>query len=330
MKKIFRPRINRSKKICTVVLFLLSFALFQAQVKLDENSILIENISYKTIEKGDTNRVLLDIYMPKNPVKKVPVLVQIHGGAWVEGNKSLTGRTFSEMAVEQLLKLGYAVVSINYRLVNKEIHFPIPIQDCKDAIRWIRKNAEKYQFDTENIGVWGGSAGAHLSLLAAYTDDAKFIGDPDLAHYSAKVNYVLDEFGPVDMNAILQTKAGKFKLFLARLLKKDLISLRARLINAITGMDINTQKKEIIALCDDISPIHYTETAVPTMIWHGNKDNVVPLKQSKLLLKKLKENHVDAALHVIDGGDHGFTKSTESVHAEIAKQMVDFVVKNTQ
>jgi acetyl esterase/lipase len=80
-----------------------------------------------------------------------------------------------------LVEKNYAVISIDYTLVSETVHFPLPVQDTKDVVRWVRKNAEKYNFDTNNIGYFGASSGAHLSMLAAYTNDNEYVENPELS-----------------------------------------------------------------------------------------------------------------------------------------------------
>lgn len=77
-----------------------------------------------------------------------------------------------------------------------------PVSDVKDAIRWVYKNKDEYNFDTNNIGLLGISSGAHLSLLSAYSSEDEFIGDKKLANYPSKVNYVIDIFGPTELSTL--------------------------------------------------------------------------------------------------------------------------------
>ncbi|MCM8803485.1 MAG: alpha/beta hydrolase, partial [Candidatus Omnitrophica bacterium] len=81
-----------------------------------------------------------------------------------------------------------------------EAKFPAQIEDCKCAIRFLRANAEKYNIDSEKIGVWGTSAGGHLASLLGITGDFKeFEGKGGWEGYSSKVNCVCDWFGPSDL-----------------------------------------------------------------------------------------------------------------------------------
>ena len=159
----------------------------------------LKDIPYKIIEK-DT--VKLDIHLPKQKVyDKSPVVVFIHGGAWAQGNREIKYH-YTEGIKDTLQENGYTVVAINYRLVSKTVDIEEQLNDCKDAIRWIADQADKYNFDTENIGLWGESAGAHLALMTAFSTDQ----DNELP----KIRFILDNFGPTDLNKVLK-KFAYFK-----------------------------------------------------------------------------------------------------------------------
>ncbi|ASW74531.1 esterase [Chryseobacterium piperi] len=294
-------------------------------IQLFEKTNVSENIVYKT--NGNGHSVALDIYSPKgNSIEKFPVLIYIHGGGWVEGDKIIRANNYVESTILKLVEQQYAVISINYTLVSKDVHFPLPVQDTKDAIRWVRKNAEKYHFDTNNIGLFGTSAGAHLSLLSAYTQDNEFIGDPELSSYSAKVNYVVNNFGPTDLNKLLKTRVGKVGAFIVSLFSKKIVDLREKLILGISGYDINKDKRKIIEYFETISPVSYVGSATPTLILQGNRDKIVPLHQSKILHHKLINEGVKNTLTIVDGGDHGFRTTNQAYLDQLVDEMVRFII----
>ncbi len=311
-------------------LFLLTISTFgfsqkQKSTLLFEHANVSENIVYKTDETGKD--IKLDIYRRKNTEnKKRPVVMYVHGGAWVEGDKIITADNYVENTILKLLEKNYVVISINYRLVTENIHFPAPIQDTKDAVRWVRKNADKYNLDENNIGMWGVSAGAHLSLLSAYTQDEDFVGDKELSKYSAKVNYVVDNFGPTDMNRLLHTRAPKPLLLTVGLISKKIIDIRSKLIKGITGLDGKENKKEVVEFCKTISPLHYTQNTVPTLILHGNKDKIAPIRHSKRLNKMLKKQKTTHELIIVKKGNHGFSTTEKAYQEELNNAMVDFIL----
>ena len=134
----------------------------------------------------------LDLYLPEKVKGRLPVVVWIHGGAWMEGSKD-------DCPAVPFAAEGCAVASINYRLSQHAI-FPAQIQDCKAAIRWLRANADKYHLDPDHIGVWGASAGGHLVALLGTTAAVKeFEGRGGNLDQSSRVQCVLDWYGPSEL-----------------------------------------------------------------------------------------------------------------------------------
>ena len=292
---------------------------------LPEIASVTENIVYKTNKKGDS--ISLDLYAPKNTsTEKFPVLIYVHGGGWVEGNKMILADDYVENTIKKLITKQYAVISINYTLLNENTHFPLPLEDTKDAIKWVRKNAEKYNFDTNNIGLFGASAGAHLSLLAAYTPEDTFKGSPELLPYSAKVNYVIDHYGPADLNKLFHTRAGTIPVSMIGLISKKIITLQQNLVKGLSGLDVNKDQDRVIEYFKTISPVSFTSSGVPTLIVQGNADKVVPLSQSKKLYRRLKRAKVETSLIIIDKGVHSFSTTDKDRLDKMTDQMVDFVV----
>lgn len=309
-------------------IFFLSVSLFSQTKKstlLQKETTVSENITYKKDDLG--NDLQLDIYKPKNSTTgKLPVVVFLHGGAWALGDKVITPDNYVEQTILKLTEKNFAVLSVNYRLVSDTVHFPGPVEDSKDAVRWVRKNAAQYGFDSENIGYCGVSAGAHLSLLSAYTTDSEFIGDSELSKYSGRVNYVVDNFGPTDMNRLLHTKAPKPLLFVVGLIAKEIIDIRTKLAKGITGYDIKTDRKKVIEICKTVSPLNYTDNSVPTLILHGDKDKVAPLRHSKRLIKMLDKTTTPHSLIVVKKGNHGFKDTEKSYQDELNEAMVNFII----
>ncbi|MBP2619318.1 alpha/beta hydrolase [Chryseobacterium jejuense] len=292
---------------------------------LPEITALTENIVYKTSKKGDP--ITLDLYMPKNAsAEKIPVLIYVHGGGWIRGNKEIHADDYVENTVQKLTSRQYAIISINYTLINENTHFPLPLEDTKDAVRWVRKNAEKYNFNTNNIGLFGTSAGAHLSLMAAYSPDNTFMGSPELSSYSSKVNYVIDHYGPADLNKLFHTKLGTIPVSLVKMISKKIVDLQQGLVKGISGYDLNKDQDRTIEYLKTISPIVYTSTGVPTLIVQGNKDKIVPLNQAKKLHRKLKRENIQTSLIIIENGVHSFSTTDKETLDKMTDQMIDFII----
>ncbi|HNX93496.1 MAG TPA: alpha/beta hydrolase [Syntrophomonas sp.] len=131
----------------------------------------------------------LDISLPSGGKAPFPVIVSIHGGKFISGDK----RSPCAPPIR-----GYAVVSINYRLLS-EVDSLIPIvHDVKAAIRWIRANAKTYYLDPNRIAIWGESSGGYLASMVGTTAGVKGMEDLSLGNpdQSSKVLAVVDWFGP--------------------------------------------------------------------------------------------------------------------------------------
>ncbi|MFU0826223.1 MAG: Lipase 2 [Lachnoclostridium sp.] len=130
-----------------------------------------DNILYGTDKKWQ----VLDVYRPKNlPSRKLPVIVSVHGGGWVYGDKERY-----QFYCMSLVKHNFAVVNFTYRLA-PEFKYPAPIEDTNLVFHWIFQNAEKYGFDTDHIFAVGDSAGAHcLGLYTAICTNEEYAGKYD-------------------------------------------------------------------------------------------------------------------------------------------------------
>ena len=111
---------------------------------------------FDDLRYGDDERHVLDVYRPKDRAGKLPVIVSIHGGGWVYGNKEIM-----QFYCMSLAEHGFAVVSFNYRLAPKHKH-PVPLIDANKVFSWVLENAEPYGFDTDNVFAVGDSVGANI------------------------------------------------------------------------------------------------------------------------------------------------------------------------
>jgi len=287
----------------------------------------VKNILFKTTPEGDS--LLLDLFRPNIvTTTPTPVLIIIHGGAWVIGDRNLEDYSYVRKLRDELVKNNMTVISIEYTLVKSNRHFPSPIADCQDAIRWVRSNANQFQLDTSRIGLWGASAGGHLALLSANAHDSSWKGSAGLSAYPNSVRYVVDNFGPTDLTDMLQLNAGKFKIFLAKIFIPKALKLRNRLIQDIFNLDMKTHKDSIITVAHTYSPMHYINaTTLPTLIFHGTKDRLVPYRQSKLLQKVLDDHQVSNKLITVKRGNHGFTNISPEKTDELVRETVAFVIE---
>ncbi len=246
---------------------------------------------------------MLDLFVPKTDAadKPLPLIVWIHGGAWLGGSKE-------NFPALRFLSSGYAVASLNYRL-SPEAIFPAQIEDCKGAIRYLRANAAKNNIDPNRIAVWGSSAGGHLVALVGTSGDVKELegkvgGNLEV---SSRVQAVCDWFGPTDFMEIGKSPSN--------MKHNEPTSPESKLIG---GAILENKDK-----CAKASPITYVnKDNPPFLIMHGDADPLVPLNQSELLNAALKKAGVDVTFEVIKGAGHGFRGP------EIDKMVTDFFEKH--
>jgi len=233
---------------------------------------------------GERNR--LDLYLPASGTNPAPVIVWVHGGAWLAGSKD-------ECPARRFVSLGYAVASINYRLSQHAI-FPAQIEDCKAAIRWLRSRAAEYQFDTNRFAAWGASAGGHLVALLGTTGDTNLFDKGENLDQSSAVQAVVDWFGPTDF-----TQMSKYSATNSPIDHDAPDAPEAMLI----GGPVQRNKDKAAAA----NPITYvSKTDPPFLIMHGDRDNIVPYQQSELLREALEKAGVSVTLKIIEGAGHGF------------------------
>jgi acetyl esterase/lipase len=227
---------------------------------------------------GGHARNKLDLYLPAKTDRPLPVVVWIHGGAWLAGSKE-------GCPAIPFVARGYAVASVNYRLSQHAV-FPAQIEDCKASIRWLRANAEKYRLDPKHVGVWGASAGGHLVALLGTSGDVKELeGSGGNLDQSSRVQCVVDWFGPTDF-----TRMGGSH--------DDANAPEAKLIGGAVQ-----ENKEKAAKANPIT--YVTKDSAPFLIMHGEQDNVVPIGQSELLDEALRKAGVECTLVRIPGNGHG-------------------------
>ncbi|MEW6141632.1 MAG: alpha/beta hydrolase [Chloroflexota bacterium] len=245
------------------------------------NFTLIRDIEYG---KGGGTPLRLDIYMPKTPLSTpMPAVVWIHGGGWQGGDKYPTQAT-------TLANRGFFVISINYRL-SGVAPFPAAIEDCKCAIRWLRANAGKYNVDPDRIGVWGGSAGGHLSLLVGTADaSAGLEGSGGWADYSSRVQAICSFYGPSDFVSWYQDNAR---------FGRTLSSAETKFLGGTME-----QKPEVYK---QASPVTWVSADDPPLLMvHGDRDQTVPIQQSQIMYDAYKALGLDATLIKVVGAGHGF------------------------
>ena len=214
-----------------------------------------------------------DLYLPMNLTKgqKAPALILIHGGGFNDGDK----RRYREINFgTNASRRGYLAMSINYKLRKKkgDVTWPQCIYDVKEAVRWLKLNADKYHIDPDRIGALGGSAGGNLAFMLATTGpEDGFEGEGSRTNISTKIACGVDFYGAVDLMTYKNDRP-----------RPD--------TNKPEMAMFNKTKTEAPDLYRRGSPTSYIRTnVVPLLMVHGTRDSTVLPDQSQLLRSKLLE-----------------------------------------
>lgn len=226
----------------------------------------------------------LDLYLPADDSSGLrPAIVFVHGGGWRSGDKQRGqwSRMPSEYARD-----GYVTVSVNYRLTG-EAPWPAQVEDVKAAVRWLRARSADYRVDSERIGAYGNSAGAHLvSLLGLVHERDRLEGSGPNQGHSSLVQAVCASATPTDF--LNWGAAG---------------TVPQRLGNTfLAGPEEQLEERARQA-----SPITYArDSAPPFLLVHGTADRTVPMQQSDRFAKALRDAGAKEVRYMIfDAEGHG-------------------------
>ncbi|MCR4603470.1 MAG: alpha/beta hydrolase [Prevotella sp.] len=237
-----------------------------------------------------------DIYLPKQQQQAYPVVIHIYGSAWFNNN----GKGSADLGtiVKSLLDAGYAVVCPNHRS-SMDAQWPAQLHDIKAVVRFVRGEAKKYKFDTSFIATSGFSSGGHLASITATTSGMRnaTVGtvsidlEGTLGNYtqeSSRVNAACDWSGPVDLTAM---DCGEHMQMGDR--SPEDVLLKSKL---------SDEPDKYLSL----SATNYVDAGdPPIIIFHGEKDNVVPCCQGKKFFELLKTAGVKTEATFVPEGGHG-------------------------
>lgn len=258
-----------------------------------KGTILHGNIPYN----NDTlPKHLLDIYLPANTKGKIPLVIFIHGGAWLSNDK-YADMGYMKKTIAEIVSSGFALASIDYRFSTQAI-FPAQIQDCNRAVSFLYDNAEKYGFDKTRFAVMGFSAGGHLASMLGVSKNNNI---PSFfmpgTNKSFSIKAVVDFYGPAEL-----------LLFPGN---NDVKSPESLLIGAAPLARPDLAKAA--------SPVTYVDkNDPPFLIIHGEKDDMVSVKQSQLLSAWLNLSGVPNELLIVKDAPHyGVMFDTDEVRIQV-------------
>ena len=270
---------------------------------LDNAYRVVPNVTYHEAS-GVENQ--LDLYAPRNPDGPAPVLLMIHGGGWVVGQKE----TYA-MRLLPWLELGFAVVNVEYRLANVALA-PAAVEDCLCALRWIAQNAEEYSLDASRVVVTGMSAGGHLSLTTGMIPSsagldrqcpARAFAGPRPAD-PATVAAIVNWYGITDVVDML-----------------DGPNARGYAVEWLGSLP------DRVDVASRVSPVNYVREGLPPVLTiHGDADPIVPYEHAVRLKDKLDAVGVANELHTVPGGGHGGFSDAETL--AIYEQIFGFLARH--
>lgn len=237
----------------------------------------ITNIAY-----GENDSQTLNLNLPKGKTGTVGLILMIHGGAWIAGDKE----TYDDELEYWCEKYGYATASINYRYASDDTHCDDILQDISSSLQKIKDLASEKSINIEKVLLTGISAGAHLSLLYAYKCQEAPIKPV------AVVNYV----APTDLSDLNFFDGGSIM---------DCFDIFSKLCD-VTVTTENYKTKEIQDKLLQCSPINFVNgNSVPTVICHGKKDNIVPYSNATTLKNRLDFFGVKNDFVIFENSGHG-------------------------
>jgi acetyl esterase/lipase len=250
--------------------------------------------------RKDGMALTMDVFAPPEP-NGAAAIICISGG-WVSKHDNI-----NPIFAAEFLKRGYTVFAVVH---GSQPRYTIPecVSDIHRAVRYIKTHAKDFQIDPNRIGITGASAGGHLSLMLGC--EARE-GDPNakdpVDRVASRVQAVGCFFPPTDF--LNYGKPGVKSLGLEPNHKfKAPFDFREQDPATKLFMPVNLETREKI--CKEMSPIyHVTADDAPTLILHGDADDLVPLQQSEIIVEKFKEAGVPVELIVKKGADHGIWPS---------------------
>ena len=234
----------------------------------------------------------LDLYLPAEGDGPFPVIVFVHGGAFILGDK----RDNQFLQAIDGVQRGYAVASVEYRLAF-EAKYPAALFDVKAAIRFLRAGAATYSLDGSRVALCGDSAGAHYAVMAAATQGNPAFEDLTMGHaaYSSAVRAVASRFGPFDFD--VESRMARENPPKADPYFPD-----------IEHHLLGVHSEDIPGLIRFTNPLNFiTRSFPPIFLEHGSDDMIVPAVHSRMMAEKVRavcgERH--AELVIREGYNHG-------------------------
>lgn len=260
-------------------------------------SLSLEELIAQDVLYGSDSLQVMDVYLKEGRTTDTPLVVLIHGGGWMAGDKK-----DADFMKDACFNNGINVVNINYRLGSSTVHYQEMMSDIGLAMQYVLDHADEWNIRKSKFIFWGGSAGAHLALLYAYNYDINNL-----------VSLIITLGAPIkfdDPKALTGAKPS------------DVVGL----LPIITGKPWTNDSGSLDIAYKEASP-YYGKNLKPTFLIHGEADNIVPLQQSVMMSELLKQSNVCDTLVILPHGGHGGENTPPEISSKVNEVMYRWILK---
>lgn len=255
-----------------------------------------ETVRLTNVAYGQHARHKMDVALPANRSEQTPVVVLIHGGAWMAGNKE-DMKGFQDF----LLQNGIASISINYRYADASLHYAALMEDVHKAVSLCAANAATWGIRNTRFIICGASAGAHLSLLYGYKYDS-----------GGRISGIISMAGPTDLTNITMLNYAAS------------VGLGTAIFNIVGAAYTGSQP--LAPQFAEASPVHQLKN-IPTLLIHGTADNVVLYSQAEILAAKLQQQTVTYKLVSLPNEGHDLGLGKPAVLQLVTTEIINWINK---
>lgn len=284
----------RLKTIFYILPILLTLIIVSGWCRKPVTQLILQDVHY-----GSDSLQTMDIYLTENRTVETPLVVLVHGGGWMAGDKKDAGFMKDACFANEI-----NVVNINYRLGTPDIpgiHYKEMMADIDSAMSYVLDHASEWNIRKSKYIFWGGSAGAHLSLLYAYNYDTRDI-----------ISLVITLGAPTrfDAESMKGAKPGDIQ----------------GLLPLITGKPWNNDPELLDEAYKDASP-YFGKNLKPSFLIHGEKDDIVPKQQSIMMSELLKQKNIVDTLVILPNGGHGGENTPQEVSERLNLAMYQWIIR---
>ncbi|SHF83783.1 alpha/beta hydrolase [Flavobacterium defluvii] len=244
---------------------------------------------------GKSYQQVLDLYIPDGNLKDSPVIILLHGGAW-----SMGGLEYTSKHAQDIADKGFVVANVDYRYVSDNTSAKDLLDDIDAAVNYVSGISNKYGYAKKGYHIVGISAGAHLSLLYGYTKKT--------------MKSITALCAPSRLDSVEAVEFMKNNGHLD-------------IIEKLAGTKINANGSNLALI--KISPFNNISN-VPTLLIHGDADNLVNVSQSQNLYTELKRKGVETKLIIREGKGHDVGMNTPDTEIQNIKDITEWVLQHNK